>query len=65
MNDITRHDILNQLGVLNPYISLREAQSSDPTVTSYFLRSEQLIETIQKQILFARDYQKIGYDSPR
>jgi transcriptional regulator with PAS, ATPase and Fis domain len=65
VNDITRHDILNQLVILNSYISLGEAQSSDPMVTSYFFRSEQVIETIQKQILFARDYQKIGYNSPQ
>ncbi|MGA2917217.1 sensor histidine kinase [Methanoregula sp.] len=65
VNDITRHDILNQMTVLNSYISLGEAQSSDPAVTKYFVRSEQVIETIHKQILFARDYQKIGIASPQ
>ena len=65
VNDITRHDILNQLSALNSYISLGEARSSDPLVRKYFTRCEQVIETIHKQILFARDYQKIGIASPR
>ena len=65
VNDITRHDILNQLSALNSYISLGEAQSPDPLVRKYFTRCEQVIETIHKQILFARDYQKIGIASPQ
>lgn len=64
VNDITRHDILNQLLVLSSYISLGKDQSSEPSITKYLTRSEQVVETIQKQILFARDYQSIGIDSP-
>lgn len=65
MNDITRHDILNQLMALNSILTLAEEQTRDRAVKKYLIRSEQVSETIQSQILFARDYQDIGIESPR
>jgi PAS domain S-box-containing protein len=65
MNDITRHDILNQLTVLNSYLQLAEDRSSDQAVSKYLVKSEQCTEAIHSQILFARDYQEIGVASPR
>jgi PAS domain S-box-containing protein len=65
MNDITRHDILNQLTVLNSFLNLADEQTDDRTVKKYLVKSEQVSETIQSQILFARDYQNIGIGSPQ
>lgn len=65
MNDITHHDILNQLSALNSYLSLAEELTSDLPVKKYLFRSEQVSDTIHSQILFARDYQKIGVESPQ
>jgi len=65
MNDITHHDILNQLSALNSYLSLAEEQTNDLPVKKYIFRSEQVSDTIHSQILFARDYQKIGFESPQ
>jgi PAS domain S-box-containing protein len=65
MNDITRHDMLNQLTVLNSYLALAGEQEADMTTKKYLVRSEQVIDTIQAQIFFARDYQKIGVESPQ
>ncbi|WP_321506381.1 ATP-binding protein [uncultured Methanoregula sp.] len=65
MNDITRHDILNQLLVLNSYLSLAGERSQDPEVKKYIIRTEQVADLIHAQILFARDYQTIGVESPR
>lgn len=65
MNDITRHDILNQLTVLNAFLTLADEQTEDRAVKKYLVRSEQVSETIQSQILFARDYQNIGIGSPQ
>jgi PAS domain S-box-containing protein len=65
MNDITRHDILNQLTTLNSILTLADEQTQDRAVKKYLIRSEQVSETIQSQILFARDYQDIGIESPR
>ena len=65
MNDITRHDILNQLTALSSLLALAGGQSEEPVTKNYLLRSESAIGTIQSQILFARDYQNIGVESPK
>ncbi|MFA4875895.1 MAG: ATP-binding protein [Methanoregula sp.] len=65
MNDITRHDILNQLSVLNSFLSLAGERTRDLEVKKYLFRSEQVADTIHNQILFARDYQTIGVESPQ
>lgn len=65
MNDIIRHDVLNQLSALNSYLQLAGEQTQDIRVKKYLFRSEQVSDTIQSQILFARDYQTIGVESPQ
>jgi signal transduction histidine kinase len=65
MNEITRHDILNQLTVLNSYLSLAGEQTQELSVKKYLFRSEQVADTIHSQIHFARDYQNIGVESPQ
>lgn len=65
MNDITRHDMLNQLTVISSLLSLADEQAGDPATKRYLLKSELVIDTIHAQINFARDYQKIGVESPQ
>ncbi|NMB78060.1 MAG: PAS domain-containing protein [Methanomicrobiales archaeon] len=65
MNDITRHDMLNQLTALSSLLTLAEEHADDSVMKRYLLKSEQVVDTIQGQILFARDYQKIGVESPQ
>ncbi len=65
MNEITHHDILNQLSALSSFLSLAGKQSEEPVTKKYLLKSEGVIDTIQAQILFARDYQNIGIESPQ
>lgn len=65
MNEVTRHDILNQLSVLSSYLSLAGEQSADLTTKKYLLKSEQVADTIHEQILFTRDYQNIGIEAPQ
>lgn len=65
MSEITRHDMLNQLTVLNTYLALAEEKTADTTVARYLVKCEQLAEAIQAQILFARDYQRIGVERPQ
>ena len=65
MNEITRHDILNQLSVLNSCIALAEERAPDHDVKKYLMRCEQVADSIHAQILFARDYQTIGVESPQ
>ena len=65
MNEIVHHDILNRLTVLNSYLSLADEQTQDPAVKKYLFRSEQVSDTIHSMIHFARDYQRIGIESPQ
>ncbi len=65
MSEITRHDMLNQLTVLHSYLALAEDHCTDATVTRYLIKCGQQAETIQSQIVFARDYQKIGVEHPQ
>lgn len=64
VNDITRHDMLNQLTVLSSLLALAEEQSHDRATQKYLTRCEQVIDTIHAHVNFARDYQKIGVGSP-
>jgi len=65
MSEITRHDMLNQLTVLNSYLALAEDHTRDATVTRYLIKCGQQAETIHSQIVFARDYQRIGVERPQ
>jgi PAS domain S-box-containing protein len=65
LNNITRHDILNQLTALIGYVELSRAAIMDPQVLSYITKEEQAAHAISRQILFTRDYQNIGVHSPQ
>lgn len=65
MNHITRHDILNQLTGIVGYLDLMKQTTTDPRMQEYtgiLLRSAR---NIQDQILFTKEYQDIGSQSPR
>ncbi len=64
LNNITRHDILNQLTVLIGFLELSRGETTDPLQITYITKEEQAAEAIRKQILFTRDYQNIGVHSP-
>ncbi len=64
LNNVTRHDILNQLTVLIGFLELSREDTIDPKMISYITKEEQAAEAIKNQILFTRDYQNIGVHSP-
>ena len=64
LNNITRHDILNQLSALLGYIDLSRHDTKDPQMLSYIEKEERAANTIRSQILFTRDYQNIGIHTP-
>jgi PAS domain S-box-containing protein len=64
LNNVTRHDILNQLTVLIGYLELSRQDVADPQVLAYITKEKKAAETIRSQILFTRDYQNIGVHSP-
>jgi len=64
MNSIIRHDILNQLHVLNGYIELARERTEDEEVSRYLSRIARSSSVIQDQIEFTRDYQELGAQAP-
>jgi PAS domain S-box-containing protein len=66
LNSVTRHDVLNQLTILNGYLKLVEgqAESFDPQMREFFKRVEQAARNIERQIQFTKMYQDIGVHSP-
>jgi PAS domain S-box-containing protein len=65
LNNVTRHDILNQLTALLGYLELSKQDTTDPHLFKYLLKEEQAANAIRNQILFTRDYQNIGVHSPQ
>ncbi len=65
LNNVTRHDILNQLTVLIGYLELSRQDITDPTMLTYINKEKKAADTIRSQILFTRDYQNIGVHSPQ
>ncbi|MFA4876201.1 MAG: PAS domain-containing sensor histidine kinase [Methanoregula sp.] len=65
LNNVTRHDILNQLTALIGYLELSRQDTTDPVMLKYIEKEEIAASAIRSQILFTRDYQNIGVHSPQ
>ncbi len=65
LNNVTRHDILNQLTVLIGYLELSRQDIKDPAILTFINKEKTAADTIRSQILFTRDYQNIGVYSPQ
>lgn len=65
MNRITRHDINNQLGTLLGYFDLMKENYPDPALQKYVEIGIRTAQNIQNHIMFSREYQDIGSQSPR
>ena len=60
LSGITRHDILNQVAVLEGYLDLAREEEVSREMQDYLSRLDQAIKAIQHQIEFTREYQEIG-----
>ena len=65
LNNVTRHDILNQLTALLGFLEISKQDTTDPNLLSYIMKEEMAANAIRSQILFTRDYQNIGVHSPQ
>jgi PAS domain S-box-containing protein len=65
MNNITRHDILNQLTALIGFLEISRHDTKDPELLKYIHKEELAANAIRSQILFTRDYQDVGVHSPK
>ncbi len=64
MGSITRHDAINQIGVLSGYLSLAEDDSNDRERTEHLEAAKKACKTITEQLQFAGSYQKAGTMDP-
>jgi len=65
LNTITRHDILNQLTAILGYLELMKMTYPDLSLQEYINKEMQAAQTIKTQIMFTKDYQDIGGQSPQ
>jgi PAS domain S-box-containing protein len=65
MNSITRHDILNQLTVILGYLEMMQMTYTDSRLQDFISKEIQAAQNIQTQIMFTKDYQEIGVQSPQ
>ena len=64
LSSVTRHDVLNQLMALKAYGYLAKECSADPLFRDLQGKQEKLIERIERQVLFTKEYQDIGIETP-
>lgn len=65
MGSITRHDVINQIGILSGYLSLIEGDTGDAKTRSQYLSAaRKACSTITEQLQFAGSYQKAGTKDP-
>ena len=60
---ITRHDVLNQLVIIDGYLSLTEIKVNDPQLALYISKGREAAQKIQQQIDI-RSYQDMGVIRP-
>jgi len=65
LSGITRHDIMNQLFVLQGYIrKCGDAIDSPVQLAELFSKEQKIAKSIEHQIDFSRDYQDLGMQKP-
>jgi PAS domain S-box-containing protein len=61
---VTRHDIVNQLGALRAYLELSLDDEQDAMQREMIVKEKKIVEIIEEQVLFTRDYQTVGMEVP-
>ncbi|WP_342303938.1 PAS domain S-box protein [Methanolobus sp. ZRKC5] len=64
LSSITRHDIINQIMVLEGYLYLMIEQVKDPEELGLLRRMKESVRSIDRHIMFTKDYQEIGIQAP-
>ena len=64
LSGITRHDINNQLMVLQGYLGVLEQSPPGPEQQEYLLKATTAAQRISAMIRFAREYESIGAHAP-
>jgi len=64
LNSITRHDLANQLTVVQGYTQLAMIRKPDPVIAEFLAKIDQAAEVMARQIEFTRNYQDLGVQAP-
>ncbi len=64
LSGITRHDINNQMTVLQGYLSLLEMKQTDPVINDYYKKIINAANRISSMIRFTKEYEEIGISDP-
>jgi len=64
LNSITRHDVANQLTVLQGFTQIAAMKESDPVIADFLSKIDATAQTIARQIEFTRTYQELGVQTP-
>lgn len=64
LSGITRHDINNQLQILDGYLELLRERNSDPIGDDYLSRISTASSRISSMILFSKEYEMVGVHLP-
>ena len=64
LGSITRHDVINQIGVLTGYLSLLKDEPDEAARAKYIESARHSCMTIAEQLQFAGSYQKTGTKAP-
>ncbi|MCX6698627.1 MAG: PAS domain S-box protein [Methanomicrobiales archaeon] len=64
LSSITRHDINNQLLVLNGFLNLLQKKAMDPALEDFFNRITKASSRISAMIQFTKEYEQIGVHAP-
>jgi PAS domain S-box-containing protein len=64
LNSITRHDLANQLTVVQGYTQLALLRKPDPVTAEFIAKIDVAAGAMQRQIEFTRNYQELGVQAP-
>jgi PAS domain S-box-containing protein len=64
LSGITRHDIKNNLTILQGYLSILEKNQTDTSHIDYFQKIAAAAQRISAMILFTKEYEEIGVHTP-
>ena len=65
LGHVTRHDAMNQLAVLVGWLEIAREVTTDKSIQEHLKNMGIAADTIQKQLDFAGDYQRMGVSKPR
>jgi PAS domain S-box-containing protein len=65
LNNITRHDILNQITALDCYVELGSGMAQSREEKEFIKKEREIISKIHEQIEFTREYQNLGSEAAK